>query len=63
MVVVDKRLDNVAAFAADLEQVQRQQGIDPQLVDELTVLVADAAAVGVAVGDQQDIGVILHSCP
>ncbi len=55
-----KSLDDGAALAANLQQVISQQGVDPQLVDEFPVLVADAAAVGVAVGDEQDVGVIVN---
>ena len=54
-------LDDRAALAADLQQIERHQGIHAQLVDELTVLVTDAAAVRIPVRDQEDIGLVLHS--
>ena len=48
--------DNWAAFAAYLQQVVGKQPVDPQLVDELAVLIAEAAAVGVSVKDADAIG-------
>ena len=52
-------LDDGAALAAHFEQIKRQQGIHAQLVDELAVLIANAAAVCVTIGDEQHIGFVL----
>ncbi len=49
-----------AAQAADFQQVIRQQGVHAQLVDEPPVLVADAATVRVAVGDEQNVRFVVH---
>ena len=47
-----ERLDDRAAFAAHFEEVVGQQPEDAQLIHELAVLIADAHAVGVAIGDE-----------
>ena len=46
-----QRLNDRPALAANLQQIHRQQGVNPELVDELPVLVAEAAAIRVAIQD------------
>ena len=49
-------LDNRTAFAAHLKQVVGEQPVDAQLIDELAILIAEAAAVGVPVKNTDTVG-------
>ena len=55
------RLDDGAALAAHLQQVEAEQGKDLELGDEVALFIDDAHAVGIAIGSQADVGLLLFN--
>ena len=55
-------LDDGSTLSPDLKQIIGEQGINAQLIDEISILIADPAPVSITIRDQQNVRMVLDRC-